>query len=261
MRQIWVIFLLLGFIACQSAEDAEPGNAETFIKLIGGESQDAERKFLVVEGAEGKDNGIIILGTIENEQLNSFRIRLTRLDNKGNTIWERKYPEKDTTEFSYRAGSLVAIDDGYFIVGDSIKNEIEAEDGEEEIESRAGLLILKVDLDGNLIDNMTRTQTLEDAELRARDITINQNGNLVVISEIISDEKEAEVFITEYDINNLDTLCGAGYTTEINSVAPSLLIAPDGDYVFGGTGNVQNQRIRILKIPPGCGPIPDDSPF
>lgn len=254
MRRIWGFLLFISLLACQSAEDAEPGNAETYIKLIGGESQDVPEKFLILEGADGEDNGLIILGTSENESLGSFRIRLTRLDNKGNTIWERNYPEKDSTDLSYIGRSIIAVNDGYFIVGDSIKNELEADDGEE-IESRSGLLVMKVDLDGMLLNNMMKTETLDESDLRGQDIMINQDGDLVVISEIISDEQDEDILLMIFAIGDLSVLCSQQYTGGDISIAPSLLTDPSGDYVFAGTvTDFGSQNSRIFKVPSECSP-------
>lgn len=252
MRRILVFLLVAWSItACQNAEDAEPGNAETYIKLIGSEFQDSPAKLLILTTPTGDDDGVLVLGTIENEPLSSFKIRLTRLDKNGNTSWERTFPQEDSTEVSYRAGSIIAVDNGYFIVGDSIRNEIE--DSEEEFEAVSGLLILKVDLDGMIIEGMTRTTALEDAELLGKNVTINQRGELVVISEIVSEDLEEDILITTYDINTLQEICSQQYTGGDVSLSPSLLVDPSSDYVFAGTvAAFGNQTTRIFKVPDNC---------
>lgn len=258
MRRIYMFILFSGLLACQTAEDAEPGNAETFIKLVGSEFQDEPAKLLALTNGNGQDDGVLVLGTAENERLSSFKIRLARLDNNGNTIWERIYPQ-DSTEFSYKARSMVAVDDGYFIVGDSIKNEIEAEDGEEEEEGISGLLIMKVDLDGVPVDNLMKTEALEDAELRGQDAIINDEGDLVVISGITNleepedGEEQNDILLTIYDITNLMVLCNQQYSGGKISLAPSLATNIMGDYAFSGTiSSSGNQNGRFLTIPSTC---------
>ena len=252
--------MMATIFACQTADDAEPGNAETYIKLIGSEFQDEPAQLLEVTTPTGANDGVVVLGTSENEPLSSFKIRLTRLDNNGNTLWERTYPEEDSAAFSYKARSMIAMNDGYFIVGDSIRNEIEEEDGgeEEEDEARSGLLIMKVDLDGVPVNNMMRTLDIEDADVQGRGITVNQDGDITAVSQIISEDVPNDILLTTFSQNDLSVLCNEQYAARgITTLSSFLLTDPIGNYAFSGTIIDEGlQNVLPFIIPSRCGAIP-----
>ncbi|ELR69998.1 hypothetical protein C900_04425 [Fulvivirga imtechensis AK7] len=240
MNKLWAISLVLFALltACEDEEGATPGNSATYIRLFGGSNSDIA--YMAIPTSDG---GVLCLGTteIETPTESAFRIRLIKTDINGNIEWQQLYPQEDQ-EYSLVGRSVLAVEDGYIIVGDSIKDE-----------DNSSLVLFKVDLSGNEISGMKKTDTLENARLHGIDLIRSGDDNsLVVLASIESDKINSDLYLARINSSDLtiDPDCRKFYTGGNVDAVKSLYQTNNGDLVFSGTVNAfSSGNARLFRVP------------
>ena len=107
-RIVYLLVVVTLLYSCLSEKNADPGKPSTFVRYFNGGNDD-----IAQFAEETSDKGIIILGTkeITNEDLTkSYRIKLIKTDEYGNTVWQNVYPNDFTlTAANLRAHSLLEL--------------------------------------------------------------------------------------------------------------------------------------------------------
>ena len=236
--------LSLSFIICSCAgeEDADPGSADTFVKLFGGANLDDPQVVVTTP-----DGGYLVLATTEIDSVERtlFKIKLIKADEFGNQAWQRIYP--GSNEVSYKGRSLVPYNDGYLIIGDRINP------GDEELgsEEETSLLVLGVDQMGELTGNISNI-TLPSASLQGYGIVPTRSGDLAVVGKISSDTTDNNIFTSRLDGTALQVIddCTAQYEANDVDLVKSFFERPDGSLAFAGSiANGSNGQVFVL---PGC---------
>jgi hypothetical protein len=194
------VLLILLSAACQDADDAPLANRNTFTVFY--ESAD----YLAGLQAKEVDDGFIILssqlsasGTVGN---------LKKTDKSGNILWQTILP--DATFKSFAVG-----DDGYFVIGDSIK--ITASDTipvPDLIVS--SLMLYRISLTGSIVDKLVvadRKSTENITDIRGNSMTFNQSNQLIVLGTYEAGFQLAPVkpFLVALNPATLDTIWSKRY--------------------------------------------------
>lgn len=240
MNKLWAISLVFFALltACEDEDGASPGSTVTYVKLFGGSNSDIAYMALPTS-----DGGAICLGTteIETPTESAYKIRLVKTDANGNIEWQQLYPQEDQ-DYSFVGRSILAVEDGYIVIGDSIKNE-----------DNSSLLLFKVDLSGNEITGMRKTDTLEDARLHGVDLIKTEgDDNLVVLASIESDVISSDLYLAKVNNSDLtiDPECRKFYTGGNVDAVKSLYQANNGELIFAGTVNVfSSGNARLFRVP------------
>lgn len=249
-----LIFSALSIISCDDEQAAGAGDADTYIKFFGASNED-----IAYQSRSTPDGGCILLGTtmIDNEGAPVSKIKAIKIDNNGNTQWQKIYPEfqEGNADFSISliGRSIILMDDGYIIVGDRIKT-----DGS----TPSSLFLMKINDSG--ADN-----DLEDSiSLNYQDITgVAGTGYNIAGIDIIQDSEGNFRTISNVQlpdgelIGTLFTQINADFTfdKDINcfydipgqvDLVKSLHEANDGDFVFAGVdkkGAIDNSELRKVS--------------
>lgn len=229
-----IVIVALFFSACEIEEGTAPGKGSGFIKLFGGSNMDIAYMALPTD-----DGGTICLGTTEIETTTTFRIKLVKTDKNGNVEWQKMYPDEDQ-EYSLIGRAVLAVENGYIVIGDSIKNE-----------DNSSLILFKVDLSGNEISGMRKTDTLENAQLHGVDLIMGENGDLVVLAEIEGNDVY-DTYLANVNSSNLaiDPDCRKFYSGGSLKAVKSLYQAPNGEVSFSGTVTAfSSGNARLFRVP------------
>lgn len=247
-----LIFSVLLVISCDDEQAAGPGNADTYIKFFG--ASNADIAYVLKQTSDG---GCILLGTteIDNEGTSVFKIKAIKVDNNGNTLWQKIYPEflddKSDFEVSLTGKSIIVVDDGYIIVGDSIQS-----DGS----SRNSLFVMKINNDAtdNSFDFISLnyediTGSTTPYDVIGLDITQDSEGNFRTLSNVMDGD---EIIGTIFSKINADLTfdkdeCTYNILGKL-ALVKSLHEASDGDFVFGGTNKNNVIDNSILRKVPAC---------
>ena len=131
-KSIYYIALAAIFWGCKSIDKIEPNQKETFLKIYGESNTTIARDVLELE------DGFIVLGTTgSSESSGDTTTILFKTDLLGNKIWGNLFE-------GFRARSIVEINDGYIMVGDSIDDT-----------NQSFMNLLKTDLEGNKIASIS----------------------------------------------------------------------------------------------------------
>ncbi len=152
--------------ACNNIEDASPSNRNTFARFIESESP--------LEGvsAYALDDGYLILGRGANDTLQTST--LIKLDMQGKTLWK-------TNLAGVSAKSLCVGTDGYFVFGDSIKVDPEAEELVDLIIYSA--ILHKINFSGVPVSRYTLADysTTRRTDFKSSAMTKDNQNNLILL--------------------------------------------------------------------------------
>ena len=245
-------------MSCNDEQSATPSDTDTFVKFFGASNTDISQM-----SQSTPDGGSIILGTteIEIEGVESTKIKVIKVDRNGNEIWQKIYPpfkaDKIHLETSYTGRAIVVVDDGYIIVGDSIKSDADI--------NTSSLLVMKLNDNPTedtptilAIDHINNLQVSTDMGLQGIDITMDTDGNYRVIGNVINDDEEIVGSWLGTINDNGTTLsfdktidCYYDIEGEVELVK-SLYETTSGDFIFGGTDKSQSKDNTKLFRTPAC---------
>ena len=251
-KLLLIIFSLFLF-SCDDEQAAGPAEADTYIKFFGASHSD-----VAYVARQTPDGGCVLLGTteVDNEGTSVFKIKAIKVDNNGNMLWQKVYPEflEDQSDFniSLTGRSIIVVEDGYIIVGDSIKN-----NGA----TRSSLFVMKIN--DNPTDNSFNftslnyqdiSETANEYHIIGLDIIQDSDGNFRTISNYMNDGGEiiGTIFSKlntdlSFDVNE----CTYDFPGKL-ALVKSLSEANDGDFIFGGTNKNNPIDNSILRKIPAC---------
>jgi hypothetical protein len=241
-NKITLLFLSVFFLSlsCDDEQAAGPGDADTYIKFFGADNED-----IAYVSRQTPDGGCVLLGTtgIEVDGISSSKIKIIKVDYNGNQQWQKVYPPfSDTTKVSFIGRSLILSDDGYIVVGESIKPDQTTGNS---------LLVMEISntfMQDDPIDSITLslrdiTRDIDDNDFNLHGLDIIQDGNDYRIIANVTNEDEDEAgnlfakITRDNDNFTYDTLsCLPIYSSE-ETLVRSLHLANDGDFVFGGNNS------------------------
>jgi len=247
MRQRVLIglFLLLTCWSCTNIEDATPAERKTFIRFY-----EAAHNLSGVS-AEPLGDGYIILGNelLANGNQNSVIIRT---DANGERTAE------DIILEGGAAKSLKIADDGYYIVGDSIKLNLESADVPVFDLLIYSARIFKLDLNGNVVSKLViadRKDTINFTDIHGGAVTLNAQNEVIVLGtfKAAGPNTTERPFLTALNPTTLDTVWSRTYDVldrdYVNS--RSVHVTNSGKIIWATALLVENQNFSrsYLGIP------------
>lgn len=195
-RVLFSIVLLTAFWGCQNIEDATPANRKTFIRFF-----EAPHNLYGVS-AEPVDDGYVILGNelLANGNQNAVFIR-------ANQNGERTADNVIIQGVS--AKGLKVSGEGYYVIGDSIKINLESSDVSDLVINSAR--VFRLGSNGNIMKSIVikdRTHTSGLTDFFGGALTFNDQNELIVLGTfktagVGSTEKP---FVASLDPTTLDTV-------------------------------------------------------
>lgn len=172
--------MLIIFFSCNTPGDVEPEERNTFVKVFGSGLNSTGYSISEVS------DGYLIVGTALSDTLEYTTIN--KVDENGNTQWSQLFVDTNGQDF-------LTLDDGYLIVGDSIKRQ-----GNDENVTK--ILLMKTDLQGNI----TATATIGDLGDDPRDyhgisLAKSVNNEIAVIGTRENETDQDEMVLAGFDLN------------------------------------------------------------
>ena len=231
---------------CNNIEDAKPSERKTFIRFY-----EAAHNLYGVAAEPTKGGGFIILGneTLANGNQNSI---LIQTDKNG---------EKTTADILLPGGyskSLKVADDGYYIIGDSIKSNLQSNDVPVADLIVYAARLFKISLTGTLVNKLViadRTNTSNMTDFHGGAVTLNGNGDVIILGtfKTVGITTNERPYIVALDPLTLDTLWSKPYDAidrdYVNS--KSLHITTTGRVIWASALLKENQNFSrsYLSIP------------
>ncbi|RAV99180.1 hypothetical protein [Pseudochryseolinea flava] len=233
--------------ACQNIEDATPAKRNTFIRFY-----EAPHNLSGVQ-AEPYEDGYLILG---NEELanGNFNTVIIRTNDRGERLGQ------DIVLPDGSAKALKITTDGYYVLGDSIKVNIESGDGSVFDLIVSSTRLFKLNASGNIMKKIViadpRNQNITD--VFGSSLTTNADGDVIVLGTFKAAAASAteKPFLVSLDPVSLDTNWVKRYEVldrdYVNSRA--VHINPDGKIIWATallkeSGNFARSYIGVPLIP------------
>lgn len=180
MKYILSALIFIFIFSCNTPGDVEPEERNTFVKVFG--SSLYSTTYAVSEVSDG----YILVGTALSDTLEYTTINKT--DKNGNTQWSQLFVDTN-------AQDLITLDDGYLVIGDSIKRQ-----GNDE--NVTTILLMRTDLQGNITATATIGDTGEDPrDYHGVSIALSLNGGVVVVGTRENETDQDEMVLAGFDSN------------------------------------------------------------
>lgn len=248
-----LIFSTLVAFSCNDEQAASPGDANTYIKFFGAENTD-----LAYMSKQTADGGCVLLGSTEvvnDEGTSTFKIKVIKVDNNGNQLWQKIYPSFDEDPdglISLTGRSIITVDDGYIIVGDSIQSNGTTRNN--------SLLLMRINdsaTDNNYealalnYQNLTGDPTPHD--VIGLDVIQDTDGNFRIISNVMSGSTVMGTIFSKINADFSFDLNDCNYEFPGNLVlVKSLHETSDGNFIFGGTNRSTAIDNSVLRRVSAC---------
>ena len=245
------LFSISLMIRCSDEQTAEPTNASTYIKFFGASNSD-----IAYVARQTSDQGYILLGTteIDNEGVSVFKIKVIKVDINGNTLWQKVYPdflpENEDYQVSLTGRSIISVEDGYIIVGDSVKSDRS---------TKTSLFIMKINDSANdnsfeklALNYQNNAGVVMPYDLHGIELFEDSDGNIRVISDVTENDQLIGSWLLQIN-PNLTFDFNQNYSYNIKGklqLTRFLHEAADGDFVFGGTSKIHSIDNAILRKVP-----------
>ncbi|HEY9047642.1 MAG TPA: hypothetical protein VIN08_17170 [Ohtaekwangia sp.] len=231
--------------ACNNIEDAKPENRNSFLHFY-----EAPHDLYGVT-AEQVDDGYIILGNelLANGVQNSLIIH---------TDFTGKKIADDVVLTGGTAKGLKVASDGYYVIGDSIKSNLESGDVSVYDLVVYSARLFKLSKTGSIVNKLIiadRKNATNITDIHGGAITINDQGQIIVLGSF----KAAGVatterpYLTALDANTLDTVWYQTYDVLDRDYvnAKSVHIAPTGKIIWASALLKENQNFSrsYLGVP------------
>lgn len=263
-KSILFIFSVLFIISCNDEQEAGLGDTDTYIKFFGATHSD-----IAYTSQQTADGGCVLLGTteIDNEGQKVFKIKVIKVDHNGNQLWQKVYPpfEMDQSDYqtSWTGRSIIVVDDGYIIVGDSIKSD----QSDPNQTTNSSLLVMKINdspTDNTIVSSSAMNYEdiigtpspidydLLDYDVQGLDLIQDSQGNLRTISNIL---KDGQVIGTLFNKLNPDLTFDLNCLYESGenfNIVKSLIEKKSGEFAYGGTDIKESLENPKLILTPAC---------
>ncbi len=226
---------------CNNIEDAKPAERDTFIHFY-----DATHNRSGVT-AEITATGYVILA---NDSFPDGKQNIVVI----NTDMRGKRVSDEIIIPHGSARGLKTTPDGYYIIGDSIKTNLQSSDVADQVIYSAR--IFKTDQTGNVVNKIVmadRVHTSKITDIHGDAITLDANGNLIVLGSFKGAGATEKPFITSLSASTLDTLWSMQYNIierdYVNS--KSVHITSNGNVIWASdlTQSASAIRSSYLIIP------------
>lgn len=175
--------------ACQNIEDADFADRKTFVRFY----QNDVGQLGVL--AEPLDDGYLILANSYSES--NLVGYLIKTDASGNTQW------KTTLDGTFRGMAIGT--DGYFVFGDSIKINPNAEEVADLIVNSS--VLYKLDFTGNIDKKVTlKADTVKKIDFKSNAVTLNDKDQVILLGTFKSPVSKEKPYIISLTTTSLDTV-------------------------------------------------------
>lgn len=179
--------------ACQNIEDADIADRKTFVRFY--QNEVGQLGIL----AEPVDDGFIVLANSFSES--NLVGYLIKTDTRGNTQW------KTTLDGTFRGMALGS--DGYFVFGDSIKINPNAEEVADLIVNSS--VLYKINFNGNIDDKITlKADTVNKIDFKSNAITLNDQNQVILLGTFRSPASKERPYLVSLT-TSFDTVWTKGY--------------------------------------------------
>jgi len=249
MKRIFTVFsIAVIFNACLSETGVNGSKPSTFIRYYYGGYNDSG-----VALEETSDKGFILLSTVTingSEALAArYKIKLTKTDEFGNIVWQKRYPEFSTPQdtVSYRASGLQILQNGgYVITGEHIQKH------------NSQMFVMTLDNSGTVQKPISIANPDNPrASLFGKAVSVSTTGNYYVLGFSGS----SEMLLTELKKDDLTPAWGAFATTawfkKYDAGQTSLnnrIFTDDAGKIFwsGTVTKTNTTGIRVVKTSPNA---------
>jgi len=246
MKILYIILFALVLTSCLREEKVDIGSSDSFIRYFNGGFNDE-----AVSISKTIDGGYLILA---NTTLNDgrYKIKLIRIDDKGNSIWIKSYPDfipagqSNPGLLSRRAYGMLALSDGSFILAGE---DLITEDNR----SRWQAMVMKVSADGIVTGDPKTYQT----PYSVRAIAIAENNmpdstdRFVLLGTIYADQNNTNpenIIVGGIKKSDLSPTWIRAYGSGETNLTNKLFLDPNGNLFFGGTvTHESNNKVRLVK--------------
>jgi hypothetical protein len=243
MKKALPVALLITLFSCLTEENADPGKASTFLRYYNGGFDDQAQAF-----EETPDKGYILLASTQftdnNADIQPSKIKLIKVDQFGNTLWQTLYPTFDdasNTSYYKGRGLLVEKDGsgnvtGYTIAGDRIDSST----------GISHLFIMQTDANGNF----TRGTIHPLENVQGQSLAKDNSGYLVLGSRVVAEE---DMIVARFNASNLTLDWTREYGEGGSSFVTGLTTDSQNNIYWGGTVSKNNgpTAMRLIKTAPG----------
>ncbi len=205
---------LLILSACQQPEDVNPGGRNTFIKFFGTTAQNTAEAMIA-----SPDGGYLLLGNGFSDS--SQFINLIKVNEHGNTIWQRYY-------HNVSGKKVMATASGYVITGDKLMTSTEET-------NTLALHVMTLDLTGAIRQEYTLDSELKNT--KGYSLAMDQNGDVLILGTKETEPNVSEVILLALQENNLQQQWIQKYSLVNGSyrVGKSLHVTPEGALIWAST--------------------------
>ncbi|GCC49875.1 hypothetical protein SanaruYs_00890 [Chryseotalea sanaruensis] len=259
----FILILLIIVSACQSEDNADLANENTYIRYFG--SQYSHQPQQVIETSDG----YLLLNNIQigtdNQSVFFYKIKLIKTDFYGNLQWEEVYPkfpaeneleQPGANVYSLRGFMIIQQGDNYAIVGEELINQNISSTGSTSLANLALLLVNKdgapikdgvvlsegdermftphTSVSGTDLAAETGNVELEDISITGRGIALNANGNFIVLSSV-NNYGTNKMMVTEISTTDLTRIWQRFYGDGIGVVARKIFVNNQEKLVWGGS--------------------------
>lgn len=249
MKRILPVGILsLILFACLTEDSADPGKGSTFLRYYNGGFDDQAEAF-----EETPDNGFIILASTQitnsNVTVQRSKIKLIKVDQYGNTVWQTLYPtftDVANTTYYKAKGILVEKDGfgavtGYTIVGESL---VRSTDPNDVVSYSSYLYVMQTDANGNF----TRGNSLPLPNVQGQSIVKDNGGYLVLGARSNTTE---DMIVARFNESDLSVDWFREYGEGGSENITGLIKDADDNIFWGGTVRINNQTdMRLVKTKP-----------
>jgi hypothetical protein len=244
MRFLPVLAMATAFVACKNQEDAKPENRSTFIHFYGGVGN-----FRAV-AADQTPDGFFLVG--DSLATDDFGIIVIKMDLFGNQVWRRKIPHGT-------ARATRTVSDGYLIIGDSIKVNLNQSQVSDFYIHKSRLVKLE-SLTGSIMNDVSYGDTTTNSSKRV-DYSGNAfttDGNTIfVVNSVRTNTKNVQSMVTALTLGSSpsasDTLWSKTYDLInrdfVNSISAHLTSLGKVIWATSATLVTQNTTLSYIELP------------
>jgi len=198
-KKYFIATFLLMMAACTKFEDADVTERNTFVHFYS-----SATNYLGVVGEIDTDGGYILSGEIKNSTGITDAL-IIKTDDRGNKIWEKIIPNGVVN-------NIKPGQNGYILVGDSIKLNPGSEDVTELENTYSRLLLM--DSQGNIVSQNITTGTVRRSinnepvdltiDYHGDAFTVDGSGDIIVLGRLRVPGESESTFISGFDPANLN---------------------------------------------------------
>lgn len=240
-----IIFFICALLAfrCSNLNDSSPLNRSAFLFTYGGTGN-----YKGIAAIETQDGFLLIADSLGAESRAGIIIKTNSF---GLTQWRKKV---DGASFS----SIVAVDDGYIICGDSIKidlTKLRVID-----QTRTKMRLIKLSKNGIVLKDVNEGDILRDDasryDVKGSAVNLSKNGDVIVTSTVSFPNSTVSTYtrVSAFDPATFKAKWSGLYNQDNNRDyvnGKSVLTTPSGNVIWAASafaGNSQN-GVSFLRIP------------